>query len=100
MPWPSVSKGLVPSSCFMRPFAPCFASAGDGQPVYLRTTSSADTAETSAMRLVLKNLRSLARLRGDCAVKHDAPELPFAIRLPFENPKVLETHFLNLTARP
>src|SRR4029077_970433 len=41
----------------------------------------------------------LARLRGDCSVKHDAPELPFAIGLPFENPKVLQAHLFNPAAR-
>ncbi len=50
--------------------------------------------------LILKAFFSgrLARLRRNCAVKHDAPELPIAIRLPFHNPKVLETHLLHPAA--
>jgi hypothetical protein len=31
-------------------------------------------------------------------VKHDAPELPFAIGLPFDNPKVLQAHRFNPAA--
>jgi hypothetical protein len=44
-------------------------------------------------------LRNSARLRGDSAVKHDAPELPFAIDLPFENPKVFQAQLFNPAAR-
>src|SRR6202047_3170753 len=44
-------------------------------------------------------LRNLARLRGDSAVKHDAPELPFAIGLPFDNPKVPQAHLFNTAAQ-
>ncbi len=35
---PGGSQTYLPRPRFMRPFAPCFASAGDGQPVYLLTT--------------------------------------------------------------
>jgi hypothetical protein len=34
----TVSKGCNPQLHLMRPFAPCFASAEDGQPVYLLNT--------------------------------------------------------------
>jgi len=40
---------------------------------------------------------SLLLINGG-AVKHDAPELPFAIGLPFDNPKVLQAHLFNPAA--
>jgi len=38
--YPVAQKGYVPRLRFLQPFAPCFASAGDGQPAYLLTTST------------------------------------------------------------
>jgi hypothetical protein len=42
---PTVSEGCNPQHHFMRPFAPCFASAGDGQPIYLLIRVQIDLAE-------------------------------------------------------
>jgi hypothetical protein len=75
-----------------RPAAPIVEVVDEGK--NLRRGSERMTANSCFILL-----RNLARLRGDCAVKHDAPELPFAIGLPFDNPEVLQDHLFNPAAR-